>query len=158
VLLILESLWLSLCICLDTDVIAGRQIEDLNAGELEANEHLPRVLQEMNAKADKARKRVLAAPRKVLHLVLIANDKEQVPADGQKARASELIRPMVEMARSQGWPVVLEATSPRSRDIYARLGFKVAEELHLGVGRVDSDARRLEGGPGVAVWAMVFDP
>jgi hypothetical protein len=139
-------------------LVACRQLEDLSVGELEADEHLPRVLQEMNAKADKARKRVLAAPRKVLHLVLIANDKEEAATDGKKARASELIRPMVEMARSQGWPVVLEATSPRSRDIYARLGFKVAEEIHLGVGRIDSDARRLEGGPGVALWAMVFDP
>jgi hypothetical protein len=110
----------------------------------------------MNAAADKARKRILTAPRKVLHLVLIANDKASGSSDGRKASAGDVIRPMLEIATSHGWPVVLEATSPRSRDIYAHLGFKIAEEITLGAGRIDGLAHRLEGGSGISVWAMVF--
>lgn len=133
-----------------------RHLEDLNEGGFKDDEHLPRVLNEMNAAADKARKRVLTPPRKVLHLVLIANDKASVPSDGRQASVGNVIRPMLQMASLHGWPVVLEATSPRSRDIYAHLGFTVAEELILGAGRLDRDARRIKGGSGISVWAMVY--
>ncbi|KAH4103817.1 hypothetical protein HBH70_097180 [Parastagonospora nodorum] len=131
-------------------------LEDLKDGPYEDHEHLPRVLNEMNAQADVARKRILTPPKKLLHLALIANDKESVPSDGRKVGASDVIRPMLEMATSRGWPVVLEATSPRSRDIYARLGFKDVGELKLGVGRINSKGRRQEGGEGVSQWAMVY--
>lgn len=133
-----------------------RYLEDLKDEPYEDHEHLPRVHNEMNAQADVARKRLLTPPKKLLHLALIANDKESVPSDGRKAGASDVIRPMLEMATSRGWPVVLEATSPRSRDIYARLGFKVAGELKLGAGRINSKGRREEGGEGVSQWAMVY--
>jgi hypothetical protein len=59
------------------------------------------------------------------------------------------------MAKGKGWPVVLESTSPRSRDVYAHLGFDMLEEITVGKGKVDAEGRGKEGGEGVVLWAMM---
>jgi len=59
------------------------------------------------------------------------------------------------MAREKGWPVVLESTSPRSRDVYTHLGFQMLEEIVVGKGKVDGEGRGREGGEGVKLWAMM---
>jgi hypothetical protein len=129
----------------------------------------PPAVDELNAAAHKARKRVLSAPQTVLHLVLVANDRSQSsstpsnPPSTSPSTASSsplpsikhLIRPVLALATEKGWPVCLEATSPRSRDIYAHLGFQILEEMVLGKGTVDAEGRGKEGGDGVKVWAMV---
>lgn len=59
------------------------------------------------------------------------------------------------MAQEKGWPVVLEATSARSRDVYRHLGFDVLEEVTVGKGRVDAEGRGKEGGEGCVLWVMM---
>jgi hypothetical protein len=116
---------------------------------------MPAALVDLETAAAKARKRVLSAPRKILHLPLIANDRSSSSDDGQGASVSDIFRPMLAMAFEHGWPVCLEATSARARNIYEYLGFKVVEELRIGVGKVDPEGRRLQDGPGITIWAMV---
>lgn len=90
----------------------------------------------------------------MLHLVLLANDRSH-PSAIMPAKVSDLIRPVLEMAKEKGWPVVLESTSPRSRDVYAHLGFETLEEITVGRGKVDGDGRGKDGGEGVLLWAMM---
>ncbi|MCJ7795669.1 MAG: GNAT family N-acetyltransferase [Thermoleophilia bacterium] len=45
-----------------------------------------------------------------------------------------LMRPILDRVDREGVPAYLEATSPRSRRLYERLGFEVTEEFHLGKG------------------------
>jgi hypothetical protein len=117
---------------------------------------VPRALAELEHAAHKARKSVMSAPRKILHLLLIANDRASVVGQERAPSIGDVMRPVLAMASEQGWVVCLEATSPRSRDVYKYLGFEVVGELCIGAGRADSDGRRREGGPGIAMWAMVY--
>ena len=55
-------------------------------------------------------------------------------------------------------PIWLEATTPRSRDVYLKLGFEVVEEIVLGKGKAGEDGRAKKGGEGVKVWAMIWRP
>jgi hypothetical protein len=114
----------------------------------------PEAIVELNTLAHTVHKRVLAAPQSILHLVLVANDRSQ-PASAP-ANVSHLIRPVLAMAKEKGWPVVLEATSPRSRDVYAYLGFEVLEEMRVGKGKVDAEGWGCADGEGVLIWAMMF--
>jgi hypothetical protein len=115
----------------------------------------PESMIELNTLAHTAHKRVLAAPQRILHLVLVANDRSQ-PAS-TPAKVSHLIRPVLAMAKEKGWPVCLEATSPRSRDVYAHLGFEVLEEMRVGKGKVDAEGWGCADGEGVLIWAMRFE-
>jgi hypothetical protein len=132
-----------------------RQLEDFTENE-EEEEHMPRVLAELDHAAHNARKRLISAPRKVVHLLLIANDRASVSGNERVPSIADVMRPMLAMASERGWPVCLEATSARSRDVYKYLGFEVIEEMRIGAGRVDGDGHRLEDGPGIAIWAMVY--
>jgi hypothetical protein len=141
---------------LGADSWLSRLLEDFT-GEGPSNEAgLPRPLLELETAAAKARKQVISAPRKVLWLPLIGNDRASLPSDAPKSSIANVFRPVLAMASAKGWPVCLEATSPRARDIYEYLGFKVIEEIYVGVGRVGRDGRRIDGGPGIAMWAMAF--
>jgi hypothetical protein len=133
-----------------------RSLEDLPEGDEEENEHMPRVLAELEHEATQARKCVMSAPRKILHLMLVANDRSSV-VDNEKAPSiGQVMRPMLAMAKEKGWAVCLEATSARSRDVYKYLGFEVIGELCIGKRRVDGDGRRVEGGSGIPMWAMMY--
>jgi hypothetical protein len=128
--------------------------------EHEEDMNVPPAVAELNAAAYEARKRVLSASQKVLHLVLVGNDRSQYPQSPSSSSSSPvsiktLIRPVLALANKSGWPVCLEATSPRSRDVYAHLGFEVLEEMVLGRGKVDADGRGKDGGEGIKIWAMV---
>jgi ribosomal protein S18 acetylase RimI-like enzyme len=72
--------------------------------------------------------------------------------------ASELIRYHQDVVRKSGLPIWLEATTSRSRDLYARLGFEVVGKILLGKGKVGADAKAEVGGIGVPVWGMVWWP
>lgn len=74
-----------------------------------------------------------------------------------KFKISNVLRPILALAAAQKIPVVLEATSPRSRDVYRHLGFEVVEELRVGVEVVCRDGYFSDGGDGVVVWLMVFE-
>jgi hypothetical protein len=133
-----------------------RKLEDFTGEAPPSEAGLPGPLLELETAAAKARKRVITAPRKVLWLPLIGNDRESLPSDAPKSSVANVFRPVLAMASAKGWPVCLEATSPRARDIYEYLGFEVIEEIYVGVGRVGRDGRRLENGPGIGMWAMAF--
>jgi ribosomal protein S18 acetylase RimI-like enzyme len=81
--------------------------------------------------------------------------------------ASALIRHHQSQATEANIPIWLEATTAKSRDIYAKLGFEVVEEIVLGKGRVGSDGLvvkvskkegDLEQSVGVSIWGMVWRP
>ncbi|KAI4655252.1 uncharacterized protein J4E79_008318 [Alternaria viburni] len=117
--------------------------------------HNPPAVTELNSLAHHIRKRFIPPQTThMLHLVLLANDRTH-PSTSNPAKVSDLIRPVLDMAREKGWPVVLESTSPRSRDVYTHLGFQLLEEIVVGKGKVDGEGRGLEGGEGVKLWAMM---
>jgi hypothetical protein len=86
------------------------------------------------------------------YLFLIGRDPGYT-AKGNPA-APRLILPFIQKAKEAGVSVWLEATSPHSRDVYKKLGFKVVEELKIGRGSCDSEGNIVDGGPGVSMWAM----
>jgi GNAT superfamily N-acetyltransferase len=47
---------------------------------------------------------------------------------------SAIMRPVLDRCDAEGTPAYLEASSPRSRELYLRHGFEVTEELHIGRG------------------------
>ncbi|EJC99777.1 uncharacterized protein FOMMEDRAFT_58472, partial [Fomitiporia mediterranea MF3/22] len=59
-------------------------------------------------------------------------------------------------ARTAPKPVHLEATTSKSRDIYARYGFEVNEEHRYGKGKVDSNGLKARGdaATGYPEWIM----
>lgn len=120
------------------------------------DEHAPRVLRQLEGLFTKARAHVITPPRKVLHLLLVANDRATLSGDGSKPSIGAVVKPMLAMAKERGWLACLEATSARARDVYKYYGFEVIEEVHVGKGEVDSRGHRVEGGEGVSMWAMVY--
>lgn len=78
-------------------------------------------------------------------------------AQGQ-GLGSELMRHQQDAVRESGLPIWLEATTARSRDLYARLGFQVVDEILLGKGEVGADGLSEKGGAGVPIWGMVWWP
>ncbi|RDX44026.1 hypothetical protein OH76DRAFT_1409523 [Lentinus brumalis] len=58
--------------------------------------------------------------------------------------------------RTSPKPVHLEATTPASRDIYARYGFEIDEVHHFGVGKVDKNGVKAKGeaATGFPEWIM----
>jgi ribosomal protein S18 acetylase RimI-like enzyme len=75
--------------------------------------------------------------------------------------ASALIRRHQSRAREVKKPIWLEATTAKSRDLYARLGFDVVQEIVLGKGRVGEDGLVVQDkaeGEGVRIWGMVWRP
>ncbi|KAK5163633.1 uncharacterized protein LTR77_010582 [Saxophila tyrrhenica] len=75
-----------------------------------------------------------------------------------KGLASEIIAQYQERNVQDGRCIYLEATTPKSRDMYARQGFKTVGMLRLGKGTHDENANVVEGGPGVPLWAMIWRP
>jgi len=84
------------------------------------------------------------------HLFEIAID----PTCEGKGYASMLLRDGFK--RASGKPVHLEATSPRSRDIYAHMGFELNRELRFGVGSANDMgiAAKGEAAVGLPIFIM----
>ncbi|KAI0272705.1 hypothetical protein BC834DRAFT_858044 [Gloeopeniophorella convolvens] len=76
------------------------------------------------------------------------------PEHEGKGYCSMLMRDGFE--RAAGAAVHLEATTPKSRDIYAHLGFEIGKEQRFGVGSVDEMGvvARGEAAVGWPVWVM----
>ena len=97
-------------------------------------------------------------PRKLLrphyHLSFLA----RVPGrEAVKGAISAVMLPFLAKAGEEGMPVWLEATSPRGVGVYEHYGFRVCEEVTIGVGRVDADGWPKEGGEGIKAWGMLWD-
>ena len=74
-----------------------------------------------------------------------------------KGAISAVMLPFLAQAREQGVPVWLEATYPHAVGVYQHYGFRICEEVTIGVGRVGADGWPKEGGPGVKAWGMLWD-
>ena len=61
-------------------------------------------------------------------------------------------------ATTDNLPIWLEATTVESRDLYAKLGFNVIEEMVLGKGKAGLDGSERRGGEGVSIWGMIWWP
>ena len=88
------------------------------------------------------------------YLFFIATD---FPARG-RGLASEVVARWQRRATEEGLPIWLEATTKHSRDIYARLGFDVVQEMTLGEGTHAASGAFKHDGPGVSIWAMIWWP
>lgn len=51
-------------------------------------------------------------------------------------------------------PIWLEATTPRSRAVYAKLGYELVGEVRVAKGAVDERGMTKKGGEGVPMWGM----
>ena len=88
------------------------------------------------------------------YLWFIATDR---PGRG-KGLASKVVSKWQDKAASEGQAVWLEATTAKSRDVYARCGFKAVGEISLGKGTHAANGAYEKGGPGVTVSAMLWRP
>jgi hypothetical protein len=68
------------------------------------------------------------------------------------------MRHQQDIARKEGIPLFLEATTRHSRDIYLHQGFRVTGEFWLGKGRANGAGDSEKGGPGVQIWSMIWEP
>ena len=75
-----------------------------------------------------------------------------------KGIASKVVSRYREKAVEDGLPIWLEATTPKSRDIYIHQGFNVVQEMRLGEGSHAETGDVEKGGAGVPVWAMIWHP
>ena len=64
----------------------------------------------------------------------------------------------LEKAREEGVPAWLEATTEHAKDVYISLGFKLVETIRLAESKADKDGFRVEGGEGIAIYAMIAEP
>jgi hypothetical protein len=74
-----------------------------------------------------------------------------------KGAISAVMLPFLAKARDEGVPVWLEATYPHAVVVYEHYGFRVCEEVTIGVGRVGADGWPKVGGEGVKAWGMLWD-
>ncbi|KAK7049969.1 hypothetical protein VNI00_005400 [Paramarasmius palmivorus] len=78
------------------------------------------------------------------------------PAHEGKGLCSLMVKDGFTRASRTGKPIHLEATTPRSRDIYAHFGFEIDEEHRFGKGSVDNNgiAAKGEAATGYPEWVM----
>jgi GNAT superfamily N-acetyltransferase len=92
--------------------------------------------------------------KKYHYLWFIGTDPE---ARGQ-GLASRLVALREEQVAADNVPIWLEATTERSRDVYAKQGFEVVDVMRLGQGTHNADGVPEKGGPGIRIWAMIWKP
>lgn len=119
--------------------------------------HFPYAVNEINGLAHQARrKHVPKGCKEMLHLILLGNDRSHPSHDpSRNSKVSDVIRPVLQMAKEMKWPVVLEATTEKSRDVYLHLGLEILEEITVGKGKIDREGRAKEGGEGCLLWSMM---
>jgi GNAT superfamily N-acetyltransferase len=88
------------------------------------------------------------------YLWFIATD---LPARGQ-GLAAKVVSKWQDKAASEGQAMWLEATTAKSRDVYARCGFKAVGEVHLGKGTHAATGAYEKDGPGVTIYPMLWRP
>jgi len=70
---------------------------------------------------------------------------------------SAVVLPFLGRAEQDELNVWLEATSPDIVPLYEYFGFRVVEEITVGVGTFDGHGKAKEGGEGVKAWLMLID-
>lgn len=95
--------------------------------------------------------------RPFYHLAMIARDPDPSKREVADKAWKECMGHFLAKAKKEGVPVWLETASQEARDEYVALGFRVAEEVVVGKGRVDKSGWPKEGGEGVKTWALICD-
>lgn len=98
------------------------------------------------------KKRALKDEKRFFYIFFVATRSDS----RGRGLCSALIRHCQRVAEAENYPLWLEATTAHSRDVYAKEGFKVAEQVVLGEGQVDADGKTKKNGEGVTVWGMVW--
>ena len=75
-----------------------------------------------------------------------------------KGLGAVLVKRFQEKARNEGLPIWLESTTKGSMRLYKRLGFETKREIVLGEGAVAANGDVEQGGSGVRIWAMIWEP
>lgn len=75
-----------------------------------------------------------------------------------KGLASRIIQDVLEVARARRVPVWIEATTEKSKSVYARQGFKSLGTIILGKGTAGADGMPKKGGEGVNWYPMLWEP
>ena len=88
------------------------------------------------------------------YLWFIATDR---PARGQ-GLAGKVVSKYQEKAASEDRVIWLEATTAKSRDVYAKCGFKVVGEIVLGKRTHGASGDYHNDGPGVIIYPMFWRP
>ncbi|KAK9855569.1 hypothetical protein MYU51_002115 [Penicillium brevicompactum] len=109
---------------------------------------------EFSGMTDNAKRKGLRGQKRYYYIFSIGTELEH----RGKGLARAIMRDHQQTAQAANLPIWLEATTPRSRDLYLSMGFEVIEEIVLGKGKVAVDASLQPGGPGVPLWAMVWWP
>jgi len=91
------------------------------------------------------------------HLALLVRD-----TSASKQETAQAVREAIELylskAKEEDVPIFLEASSQASKDEFEARGFEAVEQTAVGQGRVDEKGWPTEGGAGVKVWGMIFNP
>ncbi|CAM1503794.1 Fc.00g013850.m01.CDS01 [Cosmosporella sp. VM-42] len=115
-----------------------------------------RVLLEYLEALDKAKAKVL--PKGHLYdcyYVLITATR---PTHRKQGLLTAMTQRIMGLARKDGKPIWLEATTEYSKRQFTRFGFEVAGEINVGKGKVDKDGMRKKGGEGVTITGMLWRP
>ncbi|KAH6648685.1 hypothetical protein BKA67DRAFT_648684 [Truncatella angustata] len=80
------------------------------------------------------------------------------PQRRRQGLAGKLIQDMQSRAEGDGCPIWLESTTPESKRLYSKHGFKAVEGINLGKGNVDVNGRAKAGGEGITIWGMLWRP
>ncbi|RMZ78835.1 hypothetical protein DV738_g3620, partial [Chaetothyriales sp. CBS 135597] len=95
--------------------------------------------------------------RPFYHLALVARNVGAAGEEEIERAVDAVVKPILDRAEQEGVPVWTEASTGASRAERERWGFRVAEEVAVGKGRVGANGLPKQGGEGVRVWAMILD-
>lgn len=121
------------------------------------------LLAEWRGKVMEAKKKYLSAPssptdasqiRPFYHLSFLARNPSAPKVSGSIAA---VIEPFLQRARDEGVPAWLEATTRQAATVYEHFGFRLVEEITIGVGSIDCQGWPKEDGEGVTAYAMIYD-
>lgn len=76
----------------------------------------------------------------------------------RQGHASRLLVHMQDLAREDGRPIWLEATTDPSRELYLKHGFELIGDVVLGKGKVGPDGWPKKDGEGIKIWSMLWRP
>jgi len=95
--------------------------------------------------------------RTFFHLALLVRDTSASKQETSQA-VKEALDEYLAKAKELDVPIFLEASSTESKDEFEARGFEAVEQTAVGEGKVDARGWPTEGGQGVKVWGMIYNP
>ena len=125
-------------------------------------ERFRRAMFEYPEKIERVQKKTFKKGEKYYCLLLTATDEKY----RGRGLCSEVLKEAQKMARAEGMPIWIEATTSGSRKVYRKLGWvdvaieetTVGDGVVFGRGKCDADGNEKRGGEGFKVWMMVWWP